>query len=558
MKEFILIGTLVMSLVSLAEGTDLMKPGEGAPQTQLINVEHIIRTALVFDGDEVLGYRLFPGLDAKQFWALGLSVGDIIVEIDGAALTDPKQALQEIEKLGTGDPVSVVVERDGLREVLVLILQPAQIKDDPYVVSQKSLFEAARDGDVERVQELIDAGADVNDTTAGHGMSALAIAIDKADRDLGQVAVVELLISHGADLSTRDWMGRTLLVYALTKGSPVVKALLDAGIEVNAQDDLGATALSNAVINQDDEVFDLLLRYGADVKLLSDGGSIALQSAIANKHFDRVLRLLDLGIDINARSSDGETVLFAVLDEHRSPRANEVQVLLERGAVVNIEDHYGNSPLKLAKKNLEEFLATEKSAMRAAKSGKLFSTTPEMLQRDKRDYQQIVALLEAVGAKEQVPAEMNLLYAARIADLDRVRKYLAAGEDVDAVDSKNGYTALMWSLSQDHHEVAKILLDNGADPNVIGNRGEESALAMAVERNAPVELIVNLLDSGADPNLALGTAVLYAPTTVVKLMLDRGADPNFKTSEDDYPIAYFAMMAGREDVLALLIAAGAE
>jgi len=389
-------------------------------------------------------------------------------------------------------------------------------------------------------------------------MSALAIAIDKADRDLGQVAVVEVLISHGADLSTRDWMGRTLLVYALTKGAPVVKALLDAGIEVNAQDDLGRTALSNAVIQQDDEVFDLLLRYGADVKLLLDGGSSALQSAIANKHFDRVLRLLDLGVDINARSSDGETVLFAALDEYRSPRANEVQVLLERGAAVNIEDHYGNSPLKLARENLEKFLATEKSAMRAAKSGELFSTTPEMLQQQKRDYQQIVALLEAVGAKEQVPAEMNLLYAARIADLDSVRKYLAAGEDVNAVDSKNGYTALMWSISQDHHEVAKILLDNGADPNVIGSRGEESALAMAVERNAPVELVVSLLDSGADPNLALGSAVLHAPTIVVKLMLDRGADPNFKNSENDYPIAYFAMMAGREDVLELLVAAGAE
>jgi len=66
------------------------------------------------------GYRVYPGRYRKQFAALGLRPGELIKDIDGAALTDPQQAMQIFQNLGSADQVSVTVERNGQPEVLVL------------------------------------------------------------------------------------------------------------------------------------------------------------------------------------------------------------------------------------------------------------------------------------------------------------------------------------------------------------------------------------------------------------------------------------------------------
>jgi general secretion pathway protein C len=66
------------------------------------------------------GFRVYPGRDRKQFAALGLRPGDLIKDIDGAALTNPAQAIQIFQGLGDKDQVSVTVERNGKPEVIIL------------------------------------------------------------------------------------------------------------------------------------------------------------------------------------------------------------------------------------------------------------------------------------------------------------------------------------------------------------------------------------------------------------------------------------------------------
>lgn len=80
----------------------------------------VIRPTPYFVAGQQQGYRVYPGRDRRQFAALGLRPGDLIKEIDGAALTDPQQAMQIFQNLGTADQVSVTVERNGQPEVLVL------------------------------------------------------------------------------------------------------------------------------------------------------------------------------------------------------------------------------------------------------------------------------------------------------------------------------------------------------------------------------------------------------------------------------------------------------
>ena len=86
----------------------------------LTQLTEVIRpTPYLVDGQPA-GYRVYPGRNKRQFAALGLRPGDLIKDIDGQSLTDPTQAMQIFESLGTADQVTVTVERNGQDQSLVL------------------------------------------------------------------------------------------------------------------------------------------------------------------------------------------------------------------------------------------------------------------------------------------------------------------------------------------------------------------------------------------------------------------------------------------------------
>jgi len=90
----------------------------------------VIRPTPYFVAGQQQGYRVYPGRDRRQFAALGLRPGDLIKDIDGAALTDPQQAMEIFQNLGSADQVSVTVERNGQPEVLVLSTGQLSLDND--------------------------------------------------------------------------------------------------------------------------------------------------------------------------------------------------------------------------------------------------------------------------------------------------------------------------------------------------------------------------------------------------------------------------------------------
>jgi general secretion pathway protein C len=90
----------------------------------------VIRPTPYFVNGQQEGYRVYPGRDRRQFAALGLRPGDLIKDIDGQALTDPTQAMQIFQSLGTADQVSVTVERDGQPETIVLKTDQLNLGED--------------------------------------------------------------------------------------------------------------------------------------------------------------------------------------------------------------------------------------------------------------------------------------------------------------------------------------------------------------------------------------------------------------------------------------------
>ncbi len=86
----------------------------------LTTLSDVIRpTPYAVDGQQA-GYRVYPGRNRQQFAALGLRPGDLIKDIDGQPLTDPTQAMQVFQSLGTAEQVTVTLERNGQDETIVL------------------------------------------------------------------------------------------------------------------------------------------------------------------------------------------------------------------------------------------------------------------------------------------------------------------------------------------------------------------------------------------------------------------------------------------------------
>jgi general secretion pathway protein C len=86
----------------------------------LTKLSDVIRPTPYFVNGQQSGYRVYPGRDRQQFSSLGLRPGDLIKDIDGQSLTDPTQAMQIFQSLGTADQVTVTVERNGQPETIVL------------------------------------------------------------------------------------------------------------------------------------------------------------------------------------------------------------------------------------------------------------------------------------------------------------------------------------------------------------------------------------------------------------------------------------------------------
>ena len=124
----------------------------------------------------------------------------------------------------------------------------------PVQVSYFEFRQAARDGNLARVRELLAAGADV-DAPDHNGVTALM----KASLN-GLGAVVDVLLAAGADVNQADNNnGDTALMWASDLGhADVVRALIRAGADIHKANRRGVTALMWARRNGHPEVVAML------------------------------------------------------------------------------------------------------------------------------------------------------------------------------------------------------------------------------------------------------------------------------------------------------------
>jgi uncharacterized protein len=183
------------------------------------------------------------------------------------------------------------------------------------------------------------------------------------------------------------------------------------------------------------------------------------------------------------------------------------------------------------------------------------------LRFSRRGAVQLVLVALFVCASISFAAESRLADAVEKQNHDAIRTLLEQHADVNGTQV-DGMTALHWAAHLDDLEMARLLVNGGANAKA-ANRYGVTPLSLACE-NGNTELVELLLGTGADPNVTLRggetplmTAARTGKVGAVKALLDRGAVVDAKEKRGQTALMW-AAAEGYAAVVELLLNASAD
>jgi uncharacterized protein len=362
----------------------------------------------------------------------------------------------------------------------------------------------------------------------------------------GRLAGALLLLAASASIASAAADKIALIQAVKTANRQAVAALLKKPVDVNAPEPDGTTALHWAVHADDLATVQLLLRSGANAKSANAYGSTPLDLAAVNGNAAVLEALLKAGADPNTKGAEGETVLMTAA---RTGRPEAVKVLLDRGADPNArEDWLGETPLMLAAG--ENHVEAVRLLITAGAS---LDTHSKVTQFPRKVRGQTILPVGGLTA---------LMFGARQGAIESTRALIDAGARLDEVDP-DGTTALILAIINSHFDLAAMLIEKGADPNIADKAGM-AALYAAVDmhtlpfmhglpiqkssdRVTAVDLVNRLLEHKADPNQPMKAAVMQRHNNVGNLNLGEGTTPLLRAAK-----------SGDLELMKVLLKAGAD
>ncbi|MBL8033257.1 MAG: ankyrin repeat domain-containing protein [Leptospiraceae bacterium] len=217
----------------------------------------------------------------------------------------------------------------------------------------------------------------------------------------------------------------------------ILEVLLADGLNINAADSRGYTALFFAVDANDLPRIELLISHGANLDVrCGKTQSTPLNIACDHEKPDALQILLGAGADINYKDGSGSAALhMAVFNQN----ARFVRLLAEAGADINIAENSGRTALHMA----------------------CSLGSPEMVQ-----------LLLDLGADMELRTQegVTCFLIAMSSGITMkngkavIKLLIENGADINAVDN-SGCNAIFWAVCHDALDIARLLMAGGADPH---------------------------------------------------------------------------------------------
>ena len=311
--------------------------------------------------------------------------------------------------------------------VQVLIDAGAEVETRSYQ-GGTPLYDACASGAPEIVKMLVEAGAGVR-ATDNEGCTCLHSAAYSGHIDTVRYLVGLPVVELNHKNATNNY---TALHLAVVQGEiDVVQVLIDAGADIDTQNDLGRSPLNTACESGSLDIVKMLVRAGAT----DNGGCTCLMLAAYAGHTETVRYLVGLPeVDVNRQNTaNNHTALHYAVVEGST---DVVQILLDAGADFDTQNNLGRSPLHSA----------------------CDSETPDVVKM----------LVEAGAGVRATDNEGHtcLIIAACSGHTETVRYLVGLPEvDVNHQDAANNFTALQYAVDEEEMDVVQVLIDAGADEN---------------------------------------------------------------------------------------------
>jgi ankyrin repeat protein len=418
-------------------------------------------------------------------------------------------------------------------------------------------------------------------------VSAMAADTRVADAAMNRdSAAVKTLLKQKADVNVAQGDGMTALHWAtMNNDLDTVNLLLAAGADVKAATrNGGVTPLFTACTNGNAPLIAALLKAGADANSVTTYGTTALMLAASSGSSEAVTALLDKGANVNAKdTAHGQTALMYASAENRPA---VIKTLLARGADTKVTSTVTRLGRVLIDDNGNPIEPTPPPAARPATpapaAAKPATTTAKV------DSKFDGAALARPDRNGSPGARMGgnsatvmgglaaLSYAARDGRIEAVQTLVEGGADVNQVTGSEKSTPMVLALINGHYDVAKYLLDRGADPNIANIDGLAPLYALVDMRFAVVGWVPNpktdrekidgldlmkaLIAKGANVNQRLVRKLWFRPNThntqwinsagatpfwraaessdvdAMRVLIASGADPEIATLDGDSPL----------------------
>jgi ankyrin repeat protein len=470
--------------------------------------------------------------------ALACEAGNAdLVKLLLKAKADPNQVLQN------GETPLMMAARTGSVPVIELLLaKHADINAREKLRGTTALMWAAANSNTDAVRLLIKKGADINARSAtvapgrrpyladsgrarieefikGVGQGGTVVSVDAPDAakpaDPAQKAEAERKLAAEREAAkktlqafppdedlkrgNKQWGGLTPLIFATRDGNiETVRALLDAGANVDQQSEFGWTALLVATHNRFYQIGKLLLEHKADPNLANEGGWNPLYIATDNRNIE--------GGDYPTRKPDMDHLEY-------------IKLLLGAGANPN---QRMKSSTETRTVFTHQWLFEEGATpfLRAAQSGD--TVLMKLLLEHHADpsintTHNVTPLMVAsgIGWVEGVTYEWSPEQT-----LEAVKMILELGADVNAQDTLDGRTALMGAAHKGRNDVVLLLVDHGADLNLQDIGSRDSIHALAGVRWRAIDYADGLVRVGVQ------SAIAHPETSALirRMMKERGLD----------------------------------